>query len=56
MKQSIYGFYISNLLMYFALKAFELASIFHKERSKGTHVSKHKTQATLRVFAFLKGN
>lgn len=49
MKQSIYGFCISNLLMYFAQKAFELASIFHKERSKGTRVSKHKTRSTRRV-------
>lgn len=52
MKQSIYGFCISNLLM----KAFELASVFHKERSKGTHVSKCKTQPTPEVFAFLTGN
>lgn len=56
MKQSTDGFCISNLLVYFAQKAFELASMYHKERSKGTHVSKCKTQSTLRVFAFLKGN
>lgn len=56
MKQSTDGFCISNLLMYFAQKAFELASMYHKERSKGTHVSKCKTPSTLRVFAFLKGN